>query len=213
MIDSFKHKGLRNKLIEELSEKGIIDSGVLNAVSKIPRHLFMDSGFIDHAYQDKAFPIGSGQTISQPFTVAFQTQLLEIKKGNKILEIGTGSGYQAAVLCEMGAKVYTIERIRELYRKTSSFLPSINYYPKKMIYGDGYEGLEEEAPFDGIIVTAGASKIPEKLLLQLKVGGRMVVPIGENVQKMVLYIKKSETNFEIKNFGDFQFVPMLKNRV
>ena len=213
MIDSFKHKGLRNKLIEELSEKGIIDSGVLNAISKIPRHLFMDSGFIDHAYQDKAFPIGSGQTISQPFTVALQTQLLEIKKGNKILEIGTGSGYQAAVLCEMGAKVYTIERIRELYRKTSSFLPSINYYPKKMIYGDGYEGLEEEAPFDGIIVTAGASKIPEKLLLQLKVGGRMVVPIGENVQKMVLYIKKSETNFEIKNFGDFQFVPMLKNRV
>ena len=213
MIDSFKHKGLRNKLIEELSEKGIIDSGVLNAISKIPRHLFMDSGFIDHAYQDKAFPIGSGQTISQPFTVAFQTQLLEIKKGNKILEIGTGSGYQAAVLCEMGANVYTIERIRELYRKTSSFLPSINYYPKKMIYGDGYEGLEEEAPFDGIIVTAGASKIPEKLLLQLKVGGRMVVPIGENVQKMVLYIKKSETNFEIKNFGDFQFVPMLKNRV
>lgn len=213
MIDSFKHKGLRNKLIEELSEKGIIDSGVLNAISKIPRHLFMDSGFIDHAYQDKAFPIGSGQTISQPFTVAFQTQLLEIKKGNKILEIGTGSGYQAAVLCEMGAKVYTIERIRELYRKTSSFLPSINYYPKKMIYGDGYEGLEEEAPFDGIIVTAGASKIPEKLLLQLKVGGRMVVPIGENVQKMVLYIKKSEKNFEIKNFGDFQFVPMLKNRV
>lgn len=213
MIDSFKHKGLRNKLIEELSEKGIIDSGVLNAISKIPRHFFMDSGFIDHAYQDKAFPIGSGQTISQPFTVAFQTQLLEIKKGNKILEIGTGSGYQAAVLCEMGAKVYTIERIRELYRKTSSFLPSINYYPKKMIYGDGYEGLEEEAPFDGIIVTAGASKIPDKLLLQLKVGGRMVVPIGENVQKMVLYIKKSETNFEIKNFGDFQFVPMLKNRV
>jgi len=213
MIDSFKHKGLRNKLIEELSEKGIIDSGVLNAISKIPRHLFMDSGFIDHAYHDKAFPIGSGQTISQPFTVAFQTQLLEIKKGNKILEIGTGSGYQAAVLCEMGAKVYTIERIRELYRKTSSFLPSINYYPKKMIYGDGYEGLEEEAPFDSIIVTAGASKIPEKLLLQLKVGGRMVVPIGENVQKMVLYIKKSETNFEIKNFGDFQFVPMLKNRV
>lgn len=212
MIDSFKHKGLRNKLIEELSEKGIKDSKVLSAISKIPRHLFMDSGFIDHAYQDKAFPIGSGQTISQPFTVAFQTQLLEIKKGDKILEIGTGSGYQAAVLCEMGAKVYTIERIRELYRKTSSFLPSINYYPKKMIYGDGYQGLEKEAPFDSIIVTAGASKIPEKLLLQLKIGGRMVVPIGENVQKMVLYRKKSETNFDIKNFGDFQFVPMLKNR-
>ena len=212
MIDSFKHKGLRNKLIEELSEKGIKDSKVLSAISKIPRHLFMDSGFIDHAYQDKAFPIGSGQTISQPFTVAFQTQLLEIKKGDKILEIGTGSGYQAAVLCEMGAKVYTIERIRELYRKTSSFLPSINYYPKKMIYGDGYKGLKEEAPFDSIIVTAGASKIPEKLLLQLKIGGRMVVPIGENVQKMVLYRKKSETNFDIKNFGDFRFVPMLKNR-
>lgn len=213
MKDTLKHQGLRNKLVELLKQKGITDKLVLDSISKIPRHFFLDSSFLDHAYQDKAFPIGSGQTISQPFTVAFQTQLLEIKKGNKILEIGTGSGYQAAVLCEMGAKVYTIERIRELYRKTSSFLPSINYYPKKMIYGDGYEGLEEEAPFDGIIVTAGASKIPDKLLLQLKVGGRMVVPIGENVQKMVLYIKKSETNFEIKNFGDFQFVPMLKNRV
>ena len=135
MVDSFKHKGLRNKLVEELSNKGIKDVKVLDAISKVPRHLFMDSSFIDHAYQDKAFPIGSGQTISQPFTVAFQTQLLEINKGDKILEIGTGSGYQAAVLCEMGAKVFTIERIRELYRKTSAFLPSINYFPKKMIYG------------------------------------------------------------------------------
>ena len=173
----------------------------------------MDSSFIDHAYQDKAFPIGSGQTISQPFTVAFQTQLLEIKKGDKILEIGTGSGYQAAILCEMGAKVFTIERIRDLYRKTSAFLPSINYFPKKMIYGDGYQGYEKEEPFDGIIVTAGASKIPEKLLLQLKIGGRMVIPVGENTQKMVLYIKKSESEFDIENFGDFQFVPMLKNKI
>ena len=213
MVDSFKHKGLRNKLVKELFNKGIKDVKVLDAVSKVPRHLFMDSSFIDHAYQDKAFPIGSGQTISQPFTVAFQTQLLEVKKGDKILEIGTGSGYQAAVLCEIGAKVYTIERIRELYRKTSTFLPSINYFPKKMIYADGYLGYEKEEPFDGIIVTAAASKIPEKLLLQLKIGGRMVIPVGEDTQKMVLYIKKSDTEFDIKNFGDFQFVPMLKNKI
>ena len=213
MVDSFKHKGLRNKLVEELSNKGIKDVKVLDAISKVPRHLFMDSSFIHHAYQDKAFPIGSGQTISQPFTVAYQTQLLEINKGDKILEIGTGSGYQAAVLCEMGAKVFTIERIRELYRKTSAFLPSINYFPKKMIYGDGYQGYEKEEPFDGIIVTAGASKIPEKLLLQLKIGGRMVIPVGENTQKMVLYLKKSASEFDIENFGDFQFVPMLKNKI
>ena len=140
MIDSYKHKGLRNKLVSELIDKGIKDPLVLGAISKVPRHLFMESGFLDHAYQDKAFPISSGQTISQPYTVAFQSELLGVKKGDKVLEIGTGSGYQAAILCEMGAKVYTIERIKELYRKTTTFLPSINYYPKKMIYGDGYKG-------------------------------------------------------------------------
>ena len=213
MLDSYKHKGLRNKLVEELINKGIKDLFVLDAIANVPRHLFMDSGFIDHAYQDKAFPIGSGQTISQPFTVAFQTELLNVKKGDKILEIGTGSGYQAAVLCEIGAKVFTIERIKELYRKTSVFLPSINYRPKKMIYGDGNIGYVEESPYDGIIVTAGASEIPEKLFTQLKIGGRLVVPIGADVQKMVLYIKKAENEYEVKDFGDFQFVPLLKNKI
>ena len=213
MLDSYKHKGLRNKLVEELINKGIKDLSVLDAIANVPRHLFMDSGFIDHAYQDKAFPIGSGQTISQPFTVAFQTELLNVKKGDKILEIGTGSGYQAAVLCELGAKVFTIERIKELYRKTSVFLPSINYRPKKMIYGDGNIGYVDESPYDGIIVTAGASEIPEKLFTQLKIGGRLVVPIGAEVQKMVLYLKKAENEYEIKDFGDFHFVPLLKNKI
>tara|TARA_B100001778_G_scaffold290603_1_gene260182 strand:+ start:264 stop:905 length:642 start_codon:yes stop_codon:yes gene_type:complete len=211
MQDSFKHKGLRNKLVLDLKTKGIKDDSVLEAVKSVPRHLFMDSGFLDHAYQDKAFPIASGQTISQPFTVAFQTELLNVKKDHKILEIGTGSGYQAAILCHMGAKVYTIERIKELFRKTSVFLPSINYRPKKMIYGDGYLGYSEEAPYDSIIVTAGASEIPEKLINQLKIGGRMVIPVGEEVQKMKLVTKLSESDFETKIFGDFQFVPMLKN--
>tara|TARA_A100000164_G_C21858319_1_gene748745 strand:- start:740 stop:1381 length:642 start_codon:yes stop_codon:yes gene_type:complete len=211
MQDSFKHKGLRNKLVLDLKTKGIKDDSVLEAVKSVPRHLFMDSGFLDHAYQDKAFPIASGQTISQPFTVAFQTELLNVKKDHKILEIGTGSGYQAAILCHMGAKVYTIERIKELFRKTSVFLPSINYRPKKMIYGDGYLGYSKEAPYDSIIVTAGASEIPEKLINQLKIGGRMVIPVGEEVQKMKLVTKISESDFETKIFGDFQFVPMLKN--
>ena len=211
MQDSFKHKGLRNKLVLDLKIKGIKDDSVLEAVKSVPRHLFMDSGFLDHAYQDKAFPIASGQTISQPFTVAFQTELLNVKKDHKILEIGTGSGYQAAILCYMGAKVYTIERIKELYRKTSTFLPSINYRPKKMIYGDGYLGYSEEAPYDSIIVTAGASEIPEELIKQLKIGGRMVIPVGDEVQKMKLLTKLSESDFETKIFGDFQFVPMLKN--
>ena len=211
MQDSFKHKGLRNKLVLDLKTKGIKDNSVLQAVKSVPRHLFMDSGFLDHAYQDKAFPIASGQTISQPFTVAFQTELLSVKKDHKILEIGTGSGYQAAILCHMGAKVYTIERIKELFRKTSVFLPSINYRPKKMIYGDGYLGYPEEAPYDSIIVTAGASEIPEKLINQLKIGGRMVIPVGEEVQKMKLVTKLSESDFETKIFGDFQFVPLLKN--
>lgn len=211
MQDSFKHKGLRNKLVLDLKTKGIKDDSVLEAVKSVPRHLFMDSGFLDHAYQDKAFPIASGQTISQPFTVAFQTELLNVKKDHKILEIGTGSGYQAAILCHMGAKVYTIERIKELFRKTSVFLPSINYRPKKMIYGDGYVGYSEEAPYDSIIVTAGASEIPEKLINQLKIGGRMVIPVGDEVQKMKLLTKLSESDFETKIFGDFQFVPMLKN--
>jgi protein-L-isoaspartate(D-aspartate) O-methyltransferase len=210
--DSFKHKGLRKKLIQTIKSKGINNTNVLSAIGKVPRHLFMDSGFIDHAYQDKAFPIGADQTISQPFTVAFQTQLLEVNKGDKVLEVGTGSGYQAAVLCELGANVYSIERQGELYKKAVNFLPSINYYPKKIIYGDGYKGLEEEAPFDSIIVTAGAPFVPKTLLNQLKIGGRLVIPVGENTQVMTLYIRASEKKFNMNEYGEFQFVPLLKEK-
>tara|TARA_B110000014_G_scaffold2870_1_gene2209 strand:+ start:1487 stop:2128 length:642 start_codon:yes stop_codon:yes gene_type:complete len=210
--DSFKHKGLRKKLIQTIKSKGINNTNVLSAIGKVPRHLFMDSGFIDHAYQDKAFPIGADQTISQPFTVAFQTQLLEVNKGDKVLEVGTGSGYQAAVLCELGANVYSIERQGELYKKAVNFLPSINYYPKKIIYGDGYKGLEEEAPFDSIIVTAGAPFVPKTLLNQLKIGGRLVIPVGENIQVMTLYIRVSEKKFNMNEYGEFQFVPLLKEK-
>ena len=212
MNDSFKHKGLRKKLIQTIKSKGINNKNVLSAIGKVPRHLFMDSGFIDHAYQDKAFPIGADQTISQPFTVAFQTELLEINKGDKVLEVGTGSGYQAAVLCELGANVFSIERQGELYKKVVNFLPSINYYPKKIIYGDGYKGLEQEAPFDSIIVTAGAPFVPKTLLNQLKIGGRLVIPIGENIQVMTLYIRVSEKKFNMKEYGEFQFVPLLKEK-
>jgi len=210
--DSFKHKGLRKKLIQTIKSKGINNTNVLSAIGKVPRHLFMDSGFIDHAYQDKAFPIGADQTISQPFTVAFQTELLEVNKGDKVLEVGTGSGYQAAVLCELGANVFSIERQGELYKKVVNFLPSINYYPKKIVYGDGYKGLEEEAPFDSIIVTAGAPFAPKTLLNQLKIGGRLVIPVGENIQVMTLYVRVSEKKFNMKEFGEFQFVPLLKEK-
>ena len=167
MKDSFKHQGLRQQLVKTIRDKGIKDENVLEAIGKVPRHLFMDSGFIDHAYQDKPFPIAADQTISQPYTVAYQTELLQVKKGDKILEIGTGSGYQAAVLIEIGAKLYSIERQQELFKKTSKFLPKLGYRAKKLIFGDGYLGLKEEAPFDGIIVTAGAPFVPKPLLNQL----------------------------------------------
>lgn len=213
MLDSFKHQGLRNLLVEKLRLKGIKNSAVLDAISKVPRHLFMDSSFGDHAYQDKAFPISSGQTISQPYTVAFQTELLNVSSGDKVLEIGTGSGYQAAVLCEMGINVYTIERIKSLFLKSKSFLASINYHPKKIIYGDGFQGYGEKAPYDAIIVTAGANEIPKDLVSQLKNGGVMVIPIGNSSQKMIQYCKKSNSEFEINEFGDFKFVPMLKDTI
>lgn len=213
MLDSFKHKGLRNLLVEKLRLKGIKNEAVLDAISKVPRHLFMESSFSDHAYQDKAFPISSGQTISQPYTVAFQTELLNVSSGAKVLEIGTGSGYQAAVLCEMGINVYTIERIKSLFLKSKSFLPSINYHPKKIIYGDGFLGYHEKAPFDAIIVTAGANEIPKDLLAQLKNGGVMVIPIGNSSQKMIKCFKKSNNEVEINEFGDFKFVPMLKDTI
>lgn len=210
--DSNRHKGMRNQLVATIERKGITDKKVLAAISKIPRHLFMDSSFVDFAYQDKPFPIGADQTISQPFTVAFQTELLKVKPGDKILEIGTGSGYQAAVLIELKAQVYSIERQKELYARVKKFLPSVGYVPKKLIYGDGYLGLPEEAPFDGIIVTAGAPEVPKALLSQLKVGGRLVIPVGDDVQVMTLFVRNSEKSFEKHEFGDFRFVPMLKEK-
>jgi len=210
--DTFKHKGLRQQLVETIKAKGIKDENVLAAIGRIPRHLFMDSGFLDHAYQDKAFPIAADQTISQPFTVAFQSELLQVKPGDKILEIGTGSGYQTAVLLELGASVFSIERQRELYKKTSNFLPNLGYRPKKLIFGDGYKGLKEEAPFNGIIVTAGAPFVPKPLLSQLAIDGRLVIPVGEEVQIMTLFIRKGIKEFEKHEFGEFRFVPLLEDK-
>lgn len=212
MKDTHKHKGLRNQLVKIIAQKGIMDKNVLAAMGNVPRHLFMDSSFADFAYQDKAFPIAAEQTISQPYTVAFQTELLRIKENHQILEIGTGSGYQTAVLMEMGAKVFTIERQQELFKKTKLFLPKIGYTPKKIIFGDGYKGLPEDAPFDGIIVTAGAPFVPNALLSQLKVGGRLIIPIGDEEQIMTLFIRTSEKDFEKHELGKFKFVPMLKKR-
>nr|WP_297308159.1 protein-L-isoaspartate(D-aspartate) O-methyltransferase [uncultured Flavobacterium sp.] len=212
MRDTAKHQGLRNQLVSLLQQKGIHDINVLKAMQVIPRHFFLESGFEDFAYQDKAFPIGAGQTISQPYTVAFQSQLLEVNPDAKILEIGTGSGYQTAVLCKMGAKVFTIERQIELYKKTSKLLPLLGFKPRVISFGDGYKGLAADAPFDGIIVTAGAPYIPQPLMAQLKIGGRLVIPVGEEKQIMTLLIRKSETHFEQHEFGDFRFVPMLEDK-
>lgn len=212
MKDTSKHQGLRNQLASVLYSKGITDENVLNAVRKIPRHLFIDSSFEDHAYQDKAFPIAAEQTISQPYTVAFQSQVLKIKPEDKVLEIGTGSGYQTAVLLELQAEVYTIERQHELFKKTSLFLPKLGYKPKKFIFGDGYKGLSEKAPFDKIIVTAGAPFVPKPLLSQLKVGGMLLIPVGDKTQVMTLFIRKSPKEFEKHELGDFAFVPMLQKK-
>ncbi len=212
MIDSAKHQGRRNQLVAILKEKGITDGAVLAAIQKIPRHLFLDSSFGDFAYQDKAFQILAGQTISQPYTVAFQSQLLEIKKDDKILEIGTGSGYQTAVLCALGAKVYTIERQNELFKATVQLLPKLGIRPKHISFGDGYKGLPNHAPFDSIVVTAGAPIIPKPLMAQLKIGGRLVIPLGEEQQIMTLLIRKNETQFEKHEFGEFKFVPLLENK-
>ncbi len=212
MKDTFKHKGLRQNLVQVLIEKGIKDQAVLAAIGKIPRHLFMDSGFLDHAYQDKAFPIGADQTISQPYTVAFQSELLQLKPGDKVLEIGTGSGYQTAVLLELGAKVFSVERQKKLFKKTSKFLPKLGYRAKKLIFGDGYKGLPEEAPFKSIIVTAGAPFVPNPLLAQLEIGGRLVIPVGDDVQIMTLFIRKGPKEFEKYELGEFRFVPLLEDK-
>ena len=212
MKDTYKHKGMRNQLADVVAAKGIRDKNVLSAIRSIPRHLFMDSGFEGHAYQDKAFPIAAGQTISQPYTVAYQTELLQVEAGHKILEIGTGSGYQTAVLLHLRAKVYTIERQLELFKKTNLFFKKMGYRPKKFVFGDGYKGLPEHAPFDGIIVTAGAPEVPQALLAQLKIGGRLVIPVGEEDQIMTLIIRKSEKEFERKELGLFRFVPLLGDK-
>ena len=212
MIDSFKHKGLRQKLVDVLISKGIKNEAVLQAIRMIPRHWFMDSSFLDHAYQDKAFPIAANQTISQPYTVAYQTELLEVEPNHKVLEIGTGSGYQTAVLCLLEAEVYSIERQLELFKKTSLFLPKIGHVAKRLIFGDGCLGLQEEAPFDRILVTAGAPFVPKPLLAQLKIGGRLVIPVGGEEQVMTLYIRSGQKTFEKHEFGNFKFVPMLEDK-
>jgi len=209
MEDTFRHKGLRKKLVETVSKKGITNKKILEAINKVPRHLFMDTGFINFAYKDQAFPIGEGQTISQPYTVAFQTQLLEVERHEKVLEIGTGSGYQAAVLLELGARVYTIERHRKLFLKVQTLLPNLGYKPN-FYYGDGFKGIPSFAPFDKILITAAAADVPEELLKQLKIGGRMVIPVGgEGYQEMTLIVKKGKDEYERSNHGGFVFVPMV----
>lgn len=212
MKDTTRHQGKRRLLIKEITSKGIKDQQVLEALMAIPRHFFMDSSFEDHAYQDKAFPIAAQQTISQPYTVAFQSELLQVEKGHQVLEIGTGSGYQTAVLCKLGARVFSIERQQELYKKTKLFLAKIGFRPKHLSFGDGYKGLPEYAPFDRIIVTAGAPYVPKALLGQLKVGGRLVIPVGEDPQVMTLIVRKDATTFEKREFGEFRFVPMLGDK-
>lgn len=210
MIDTFEAKGKRKKLVNDLRRKGITDEDVLRAMDIVPRHVFMDPAFLIHAYVDKAFPISSGQTISQPYTVAVQTSLLKVKRRDKILEIGTGSGYQAAILAEMGAKVYTVERFRDLYLKAQTTLTSLGY-SADFFYGDGHEGKPQYGPYDGIVITAATMKIPEILLNQLKIGGRLVAPVGNGgSQVMTLVVRTGVTDFEYSSHGYFVFVPMLK---
>jgi len=213
MIDDFEAKGKRKKLVEDLRKKGIADEEVLRAMDIVPRHIFMDPAFLIHAYVDKAFPISSGQTISQPYTVAIQTSLLQVKRRDKILEIGTGSGYQTAILAEMGAKVYTIERYRELYLKAQVTLASLGY-SADFFYGDGYEGKPQYGPYDGIVITAAAEEIPDALLKQLKTGGRLVVPLGSSgSQVMTLVTRTGEDAFDYSSHGNFVFVPLLRGTI
>ncbi len=212
-VDSYRHQGLRKLLVRSIGQKGITDVQVLAAIEKVPRHFFFDSSFVESAYEDKPFPIGAGQTISQPYTVAFQTELLQVRKNEKVLEIGTGSGYQACILAEMGAKVFTIERQKTLFDKTSKFLPVLGYHAIKTFFGDGYKGLPAYAPFDKMIVTAAAPFIPDALLEQLKPGGILVIPVGAgDIQIMTTMTRKTDDTFEKKEYGAFRFVPMLENK-
>ena len=212
MTDTYRHKGLRARLVETLKAKGINDENVLKAIGAVPRHLFMESFLETKAYEDIALPISAGQTISQPYTVATQTGLLKVKAGDKILEVGTGSGYQSCILLEMGAKVYTTERQIELFQKAKELLPSLGYNPK-LFFSDGSLGLPTYGPFDKIIVTAGAFQAPNELLAQLKIGGLMVIPVGAKIQSMTLYMRVSETSFSKTEHGTFSFVPLLKGLV
>lgn len=211
--DTYRHKGLRRKLVEQLKEKGITDEKVLNAINNIPRHFFLDTAFDEIAYEDRAFPILQQQTISQPYTVAYQSQLLEIKPFDKVLEIGTGSSYQACVLAEMGAQVFTIERQKPLFDYVKKFPFRVKYPGIKYFYGDGFEGLPTYAPFDKVIITAAAPYIPEKLIAQMKVGGKMVIPVGEgDVQQMLRLVKLPDGSTKQEAFSDFSFVPMLEGK-
>ena len=213
MYDSIKQKGKRKRLVEKLVSKGIKDKGVLEAIINIPRHFFMDKDFQDYAYDDKAFPITNNQTISQPYTVAFQTQSLNIIPNDKVLEIGTGSGYQTSILIYMKSKVYTVERIFDLHRKAKKTLSKLNMYPEEIKWSDGYLGLNENAPFDKILVTAGCPDIPSELLKQLSINGKMIIPVGLKEPEMFLVKKEGDNNYSKKNLGKFNFVPMLKNKI
>ena len=206
--DNYKQRGLRNKLVRKIAEKGIRDERVLAAIAKVPRHVFFENALLEHAYQDKAFPIGEGQTISQPFTVAFQTEKLEVKPGDKVLEIGTGSGYQACVLLEMGAKVFTIEYNRVLFERTRDFLPRLGYKPY-FFHGDGSKGLPAKAPYDKIIVTAGAPVVPQALIDQLNEGGVLVIPVGDREKQTMQVIRKVNGKLLKEEYENFAFVPLL----
>jgi protein-L-isoaspartate(D-aspartate) O-methyltransferase len=211
--DTFKHKGKRKILTAELVEMGIKDQAILDAFNEVPRHFFLDLAFDEQAYTNMAFQIGSGQTISHPFTVAFQTQLLDLQKAEKVLEIGTGSGFQTCILCKLGVRVYTIERHHDLHDKARRMLTFLNLNAR-MNFGDGYKGMPSHAPFDKILVTCGAPEIPEELLNQLKIGGLMVIPVGEGKEQKMLRIKKiAEDDVDIEEFGTFKFVPMLERTV
>ncbi|MFZ8960792.1 MAG: protein-L-isoaspartate(D-aspartate) O-methyltransferase [Flavobacteriaceae bacterium] len=212
MNDTIKHKGLRRQLIQLLRDKGIQSETVLEAMELIPRHLFMDPSLVNFAYEDQAYPIAADQTISQPFTVAFQTELLDVQPGHKVLEIGTGSGYQTALLLELGAQVYSIERQQLLFKKTQRLFSKMGLRPKKMIFGDGYLGMPTEEPFDRIIVTAGAPVVPKPLLNQLIVGGKLVIPVGVKKQEMIRFTRTGATTFDQEKFGEFRFVPLLENK-
>ena len=213
MKDTIKQKGLRRQLISSLKAKGILNKTVLDVMTKIPRHFFMDPSLVNFAYEDKAYPILANQTISQPYTVAFQTGLLEVSAFHKVLEIGTGSGYQTAVLLGLSPNVYTIERQQSLFKQTQRLFLLLGLRPKKQIFGDGYKGLPKVAPFDRIIVTAGAPEVPKSLMNQLTIGGKLIIPLGANKQIMTRFTRTSTLVFDKEEFGQFKFVPLLENKI